>query len=65
VPHEFWQSFFLADHPMIEMIWGTADWIDCGDHFFRVLGGQYSIVGNPMEWRNYLVRKRNRLMNGT
>jgi uncharacterized protein len=22
VPHEFWQSFFLVDHPLIAKVWG-------------------------------------------
>src|SRR5258708_1032893 len=52
VPSEFWQSFFLVDHPIIATIWGPVVGTAGSGHLVRMLGREYSAGCRIVERRN-------------
>jgi len=52
VPSEFWQSFFLVNHPIVATIWGPVVGTAGGGHLVRMLGREYSAGCRIVERRN-------------
>jgi uncharacterized membrane protein YraQ (UPF0718 family) len=60
VPNQFWQSFFLVDHPTLAKIWGPHRWAVGVGHRVRVLRRKHPARSRALE-RWYQFRRRDRV----